>query len=85
MMKALFSADYSVDQSQTQWVKSVLEYHFSLAFELRVLMSGAAELGAQGAQLLTHFLTNWQLKQAFAEKRFLKIHQKFTELEAKCK
>ena len=41
MMKALFSADYySVDQSQTQWVKSVLEYHFSLAFELRVLCQG---------------------------------------------
>ena len=31
--------------------------------------SGAVELGAQVEQLRTHFLTNWQLKQAFNRKK----------------
>ena len=30
---------------------------------------GPAELGAEGAQLRTHFLTNWQLRTAFSRKK----------------
>ena len=38
--------------------------------------SGSAELGKQGAQLRTHFLTSWQLRLDFSRKTTLKIHQK---------
>ena len=31
--------------------------------------AGAAELGAQGAQLRIHFFTNWQLRPAFSRKK----------------
>ena len=40
------------------------------------LQSGAADLGAHGAQWSTHFLINWQFKHAFTRKRILKICQK---------
>ena len=33
------------------------------------IRTGLAELGAQGAQLHTHFLTNWQFKPAFSSKK----------------
>ena len=32
-------------------------------------LSGAAVLGAQGAQLRTHFLTKWQLRSGFSRKK----------------
>ena len=49
------------------------------------LSAGAVELGALGAQLCTHFLTNWQLKQAFKRKKNFENPSKIDRVRQKCK
>ena len=41
------------------------------------IIPGAVELSAQGAQLRMHFLTNWQLRQAFNRKKNFENRPKF--------
>ena len=49
-----------------------MELTFPFHKGLRLVLkysSGPAELDGQGAQLQTHFLTNWQLRPAFRRKK----------------